>query len=1535
MEKLLLNASGGLNQDVSESIIPNGDYIDAKNIIVDAGREGDAGLIKKIEGVVDAQDSFTESTFNTGVLTELDDSSYGTYYTPHKLLLKITDNVIAVFWGDIVAGEHTYEVQLADIDDSTGVITLLGSSFSFGLADTSGNEGSVRSVLLDSTHIGVSYVSDYQEVSFTILEINTSTGAISLPEPTPLVVSTPSSIGKMSMNKIDDGRIVVVADLKVNMIQYDTGADTYSLLGAGFTITEPILAIATLSGDTSTSVSIEPVKVVTINSSISLIIYNSSSSSLSLLIRTNVSTGVISEASDYIKIGYLINDAILADTNKVIISGRGNVQTLNINTNEGIVSLLGSATVVDSTLYYGNSLSLIGTNEIIMSGIKPDSGFFGSGTIKAYSYRYEDNGSFTLNGSVNSVGVLSDSSDLNNTQPLLIGTDKAVVSWSDSPNDDFKIKSFTIERNSVSAIAGDIKAATSSNNGNTYALYKDGTTARVVEISSGVVRELLNYEHVVTTDFDPDIRIIGDSLVWNYLGDGVPLTWYIPRSVNGSVKIVNINNIYLIKPQPSAPDIRPTYTNIFSTKRYEYNHVWTLVSGSFNHNEDGGLEMDGRIATFVEINGDVTLTVSAGDIPTPSVLPNSESLTVKLYSVFGFDEYSVVFSNTDDGTVDSLSISAPTNGLYRLEVTATNDAVVNYISISGSGINESQSDVFRNNSFQFAARYIYDSSEVSALSSYSNTLVANNYISSCYISVGGETPTYATGIELYSRKNGTGPWFRVKTIDLENDQISYNGGIYYVFKGEMSEALADRDAARTFDAIPIDTKSLEVIDNRIFLANNQDDLDNSGLNSVSISSSAFGATVSDNRGVSYLNSSIIVLNSSIDPFGGIDGKESLPFANNSSYEIGYIFLDEFGRTRGVERSTIFETGMFEYPFLRLTLSPIGSFPSWATDLEVVMSKNLTKDYSYEGYASFIYWIGENPEGDITLYDDLVDIDRSTVRYFAVNISGMIESGIPYVFNEGDLINIHLAETTTYDKKNVKTLRVLGQIGADVLCEWNEGLSTTLEFIGSTQWENRGMFFFEIFSPSPQESDVVMYSTGYKIDLSTFTTNEVIEPVVLSELLTSYDLDPFERTTSNTIDGDMSFRWVEISGFSTSPIVSGAWDESVGVYNRPFPSLVRQPNQSRNRSTWDRSLGKPYLKYENTESIRQESKIRFGGRYIQGTKINSISSFFVLDQNEVPYENGPITSIVRTSKLQQEGSILLAISERETASVYINEVVVRDGGSGDAFTAASDKVIGTVRTLKGSFGATSKLSIAAYEGSVYFWDSNKKKVIRYNRNGLTPISDVGMNKFFFDQSGTPSGYINPIYRMYTIDFGNNLAVGYSEKSDRWVSFYNGGVEIGVHSGDDNIYFKDQDVWKNSTTNYDQYVNAADSSFYIQFVANTGFPVLLSSIYILNNKADYIDYTESNYIQSGILQIDIENEKSQTTQLKDVNFIMEDNLLYAHILRDTSGGGTLNTGPHMIGALNKVKFTVNDLNDNVNNYGINGIALGYTPTAGHNL
>ena len=95
--------------------------------------------------------------------------------------------------------------------------------------------------------------------------------------------------------------------------------------------------------------------------------------------------------------------------------------------------------------------------------------------------------------------------------------------------------------------------------------------------------------------------------------------------------------------------------------------------------------------------------------------------------------------------------------------------------------------------------------------------------------------------------------------------------------------------------------------------------------------------------------------------------------------------------------------------------------------------------------------------------------------------------------------------------------------------------------------------------------------------------------------------------------------------------------------------------------------------------------------------------------------------------------MLAISENETSGIYLGEQQLQQASSGGQFLAVSSGVIGTINTLKGSYGTMHPESVAINEGSAFWFDVKNHTVVKYDANGLLAIGDVKMKTFFKEKS----------------------------------------------------------------------------------------------------------------------------------------------------------------------------------------------------------
>ena len=134
-------------------------------------------------------------------------------------------------------------------------------------------------------------------------------------------------------------------------------------------------------------------------------------------------------------------------------------------------------------------------------------------------------------------------------------------------------------------------------------------------------------------------------------------------------------------------------------------------------------------------------------------------------------------------------------------------------------------------------------------------------------------------------------------------------------------------------------------------------------------------------------------------------------------------------------------------------------------------------------------------------------------------------------------------------------------------------------------------------------------------------------------------------------------------------------------------------------------------------------------YLQGTGINGLSSFDALDEKLLPQEAGSVQKLQNTSKIEAQGGVMLAICEDETASMYLGEVQTYGSDQRPDQVLAVDNIIGTINVLKGSFGTRNPESVVEYRGNVFWFDSQNGRIIQYGGNGLFPISNYKMTRFW--------------------------------------------------------------------------------------------------------------------------------------------------------------------------------------------------------------
>ena len=485
-------------------------------------------------------------------------------------------------------------------------------------------------------------------------------------------------------------------------------------------------------------------------------------------------------------------------------------------------------------------------------------------------------------------------------------------------------------------------------------------------------------------------------------------------------------------------------------------------------------------------------------------------------------------------------------------------------------------EFLESNDFQFASRYQYKSGEFSVLSNYSQMYKGEKGTAGYTLTYSSAArPNFAEKLEVYTRIGNNGTWRRIDTylfkVGVTSDTFAWKGQIY--------ESLDTLTASKSFDSVPVSAKHIEISKNRIFLANIVDDYA-SETNSLLFDITTAGATeLSTTSGTynSYLTASLVVETGadSINSSELSGNNYYKPLANGSVYAIGLAYYDEAMKTRGVEKYTKFETGIFQYPILpnvSIALNSSWQKPTWATYAQVVYTKNTSKSYFYEGFASNIFFellqISTNSTtGAITeetvLSQSVTKDQLKSVKSLVVDLMGMFRANSIYSYTSGDRMLINTGTN------GILNLKVTGQNGSLIYCEY-----TGAEMSNPTV-PNASVFYFEIYTPKQIQEDesLVFYEYGNLMDITswaasttisvnpggTLNTNKFIGDSVFQKLeLPVYSASPFTKTTTKTSPAEVTLGvQTQVNCQINSPygsgfsIISTSSTAPADVFNVPY------------------------------------------------------------------------------------------------------------------------------------------------------------------------------------------------------------------------------------------------------------------------------------------------------------------------------------------------------------------------------------------------
>jgi len=241
---------------------------------------------------------------------------------------------------------------------------------------------------------------------------------------------------------------------------------------------------------------------------------------------------------------------------------------------------------------------------------------------------------------------------------------------------------------------------------------------------------------------------------------------------------------------------------------------------------------------------------------------------------------------------------------------------------------------------------------------------------------------------------------------------------------------------------------------------------------------------------------------------------------------------------------------------------------------------------------------------------------------------------------------------------------------------------------------------------------------------------------------------------------------------------------------------------------------------------------FSGIYNSNSSVNNLNEFNV--SQKITKEINPSYGSIQALKARDAD--LITFTEDKVLKVLANKDALFNA-DGNVNLTASDRVLGQAVPYVGDYGISrNPESLAVDQFRMYFTDRERGAVLRLSRDGLTPISNVGMRNYFrqnLPKSNSLIGSFDIVSGEYNLsitfkpEFGEtDTTVSFNEASKGWVSFKSFVTDSAVSMSGEYYSSKEHIVYKHhvdsahngDTVNRNTFYSASIVNSYIDFIFN---------------------------------------------------------------------------------------------------------------------
>jgi len=191
--------------------------------------------------------------------------------------------------------------------------------------------------------------------------------------------------------------------------------------------------------------------------------------------------------------------------------------------------------------------------------------------------------------------------------------------------------------------------------------------------------------------------------------------------------------------------------------------------------------------------------------------------------------------------------------------------------------------------------------------------------------------------------------------------------------------------------------------------------------------------------------------------------------------------------------------------------------------------------------------------------------------------------------------------------------------------------------------------------------------------------------------------------------------------------------------------------------------------------RKGSGMIYSGLYNSTAGVNDLNEFNMAEK--ITKDINPSYGSIQ--RLKTRDTDVVVLTEDKTLKITTNKDALFNA-DGNPQLLASNRVLGTAVPFSGNYGISQNPeSLASDQYRLYWTDMQRGAVMRLSRDGLTPISEVGMKTWFRDNLkktdnllgtfDTVNGEYNLTLKYKELENLKNKTVSFNERSKGWVSF----------------------------------------------------------------------------------------------------------------------------------------------------------------------